>query len=95
MLEKDEVLTEEVKRSIMRKFLRCLQPDTDLLIFLDEFKKECERRGIMQEKADIYETNAVGRKLANLLAGLAELDFDMRMWEKMVAITIPNKSESD
>ena len=95
MLEKDEVLTEEIRRSIMRKFLRCLHLDTDLLIFLDEFKKECERRGIMQEKADIYETNPVGRNLANLLAGLCELDFDMRMWNKMVEVTIQNKSEGD
>lgn len=82
MITRDRV--QEVQRACMREFLKKFTKREDFLIFLDEFGKECQRRGIMQLPAESYESDSVGRNLANLLAVLAELDFDMRMWEAIV-----------
>lgn len=82
MITRDRV--QEVQRACIREFLKKFTKREDFLIFLDEFGKECQRRGIMELPAEIYETDSVGGNLAVLLAVLSELDFDMRMWNDIL-----------
>lgn len=83
MISSDEI--DQVQRDMIRNFLRKFTKDDDFRLFLDEFEQECKRRGIMDLPAESYDTDTVGSNLARLLAVFAYLDFDMRMWDMILA----------
>ncbi len=75
---------QDSQRSMFREFFKKLTKTSDFLVLLDEFGNECQKRGIMKLPFESYESDSVGGNLAILLAVLAELDFDMRMWNTIV-----------